>query len=146
MIGGTISSRPFRDDEELWPKKDGSLFPHRIKLSQPLFKGRVKVSGDLANQIRFMKGKVWSGTGRIDLLCLDKSGHFVVVELKKGEAPNKTLLQILRYMSWVRQHLANGKEVKGIILTESVDSSLVEIVKEVPNVYIRLYRVAIELL
>src|SRR5262249_48911821 len=39
--------------------------------------------------------------GRIDLLCnAMANGDFVVVELKRGQAPNETLLQILRYMSW----------------------------------------------
>jgi predicted RNA-binding protein len=85
-------------------------------------------------------------SGRIDLLCnANVDGAFVVVELKKGEAPNEALLQILRYMSWVRQNLANGKDVRGIILTESVDPVLVEIVKEVPNVSIRHYQVTINL-
>ncbi len=37
--------------------------------------------------------------GRIDLLCEDATtGDLVVVELKKGQAPEQTLLQILKYM------------------------------------------------
>lgn len=83
--------------------------------------------------------------GRIDLLCKDGAGRFVIMELKKGEAPEQTLLQILRYMSWTRQNLAGGKDVRGIIFTEAADKTLVEIVKEVQNVEIRYYRVAIEL-
>jgi RecB family endonuclease NucS len=74
------------------------------------------------------------------------SDEFVVVELKKGQAPNETLLQILRYMSWVRQHLSRGKNVKGIILTESADSNLEQILGEVPNVSIRYYAIDIRLL
>ena len=48
-------------------------------------------------------------------------------------------------MSWTRQNLASGKDVRGIIFTEAADKTLVEIVKEVQNVEIQYYRVAIEL-
>jgi Endonuclease NucS len=84
--------------------------------------------------------------GRIDLLCRDpKDEAYVVLELKKGEAPQDTLLQTLRYMSYVRTYLAQGKGVRGIILTEAADKTLVNVVQEVPNIQIRYYRVSIEL-
>lgn len=85
--------------------------------------------------------------GRIDLLCEDpETGDFVVIELKKGLAPEQTLLQILRYMSSVRQRIAGNRGVKGIILTESADTVLPRIVIEVPNVSIRYYRVNVDIL
>jgi len=84
--------------------------------------------------------------GRIDLLCVDTSSDFVVLELKKGEAPQESLLQLLRYMSWVRQNLANGKNVRGIIVTESTDAELRQIVGEVPNVSIQRYKVRLDFL
>ncbi len=241
LVGGIyrsihrIESEPFVDDTPLWPEKDGDHFPHRIKISPPIAAGQVAASA-LADQISFMRGKVWGGTiqgpngvfndrltpedlrtiqsqmsgvssravapapstinrsaerqealfrfyeadvesrilgslgtlglrlyvdeatgrdgkqfpierGRIDLLCIDvRDNSFVVVELKKGEAPDQALLQLLRYMSWVRQHLAGSRDVRGIILTESADSALSQVVGEVPNVSIRYYKVAIEVL
>jgi hypothetical protein len=87
--------------------------------------------------------------GRIDLLCIDRrSGDFVIIELKKGEAPQETLLQILRYISWVKQHLTNKykNNVKGIILTEHADTNLKVYIDEVPNVEIRYYKVSISLI
>ena len=82
--------------------------------------------------------------GRIDLLCIDRTSDFVVLELKKGEAPQQTLLQLLRYMSWVRQNLANGKNVRGVIVTEFTDAELRQIIGEVPGVSIQQYRVRLE--
>ncbi len=41
--------------------------------------------------------------------------------------------------------MPNGKEVKGIILTESADLSLKNILGEVPNVSIEYYKVTLEL-
>ena len=238
LVGGvfksihTIESDPFMEDSLLWPEKDGSIFPHRIKIGPSLAKSD-KAAKDLADDISFMKGKVWGGTiqgqngvfnnkltpedltlifgnnfhaggpskptetatrtadrdplvnfyekdaedcverllpqlglvkfidpqtgqdgrqyncpaGRIDLLCRNaQTDEFVIVELKRGDAPDKTLLQILRYMSWVRQNLANNTDVRGIILTEGADDSLNGIVYEVPNVSIRYYKFNIELI
>lgn len=60
----------------------------------------------------FKVGKV----GKIDLLCVDKSDNFVVVELKKSNPSDKAVGQILRYVGWVKENLAKDKEVRGIIV------------------------------
>ena len=39
--------------------------------------------------------------GEIDLLCLDKSGDIVVIELKKGQTPREVTAQALDYASWI---------------------------------------------
>jgi hypothetical protein len=49
-------------------------------------------------------------------------------------------------MSWARQTLAGSKDVRGVILTEAANEALSAIVKEVPNVALRFYRIGIELL
>lgn len=56
-----ITSPVYRDDQLLWPTKDGSVFPHRIKISPPLYRGRASIRG-LTDRISFMIGKRWSGT------------------------------------------------------------------------------------
>ena len=40
--------------------------------------------------------------GAIDLLCLDKRGDTVVIELKKGKTPREVTAQALDYASWVK--------------------------------------------
>lgn len=55
--------------------------------------------------------------GIIDLLCIDNSENFVVIELKKKSTSDIVVGQILRYMGWVKQNLNNDKEVRGIIIT-----------------------------
>lgn len=40
--------------------------------------------------------------GEIDLLCLDREGSLVVVELKKGRTPREVTAQALDYASWVK--------------------------------------------
>jgi len=63
--------------------------------------------------------------GRIDMLCIDRKGHFVVVELKRHRAPDSVVAQVDRYISWVKKRLAAPKQrVKGIVIAESYDPRL----------------------
>ena len=39
--------------------------------------------------------------GAIDLLCLDRDGNTVIIELKKGKTPREVTAQALDYASWV---------------------------------------------
>jgi hypothetical protein len=56
-----IESHVFEDDTELWPPKDGSLYPFRIKISTPIAVGDVPLE-TISGRISFMKGKRWQGT------------------------------------------------------------------------------------
>ena len=63
--------------------------------------------------------------GVIDLLCEDtSSGALVVIELKRGQQSDKAIGQLARYMGWVKENLADGREVQGVILTPSYDERL----------------------
>ena len=75
-----------------------------------------------------------------------QKGDLVVVDFNRGEAPTETLIRVLHYMSWARQTLAGSKDVRGVILTEAANDALSAIVREVPNVALRFYRIGIELL
>jgi len=62
----------------------------------------------------------------IDLLCQDRRGDFMVVELKKGAA-NQTVGQLARYITDVREKRAKPtQKVRGLILTLDVDEQLVK--------------------
>lgn len=55
--------------------------------------------------------------GPIDLLCRDRNGTYVVIEIKAAEARDSTFGQILRYIGWVHRNLDNGlNNVRGIII------------------------------
>jgi len=225
-----IESDVYKDNQPLWPPKDGDLFPYRVKISRPTYVGEI-VSSDFVSNISFMRAvDAWTGTiqgpngvfndrltpqdvafiksrltsvpqpstetaraaeqpeiknlfrligsdvleslkrilpslgltrfngadfpaeydlgyGGNVILCRDvKSGELVVVDFNRGEAPTETLIRVLHYMSWVRQTLAASTHVRGIILTESANDTLSQIVKEVSNVDLRFYRIGIELL
>ncbi len=64
--------------------------------------------------------------GRMDMLCRDKDGNFVVVELKKdNEGQDKAVGEIQRYMTSVEKNLAkNEEEVRGIIVVKEDNDKL----------------------
>jgi hypothetical protein len=62
--------------------------------------------------------------GTIDFLFLDKNNDFRVIELKR-KSTDQTVGQILRYIGWVQENLAeNDQKVFGTILAESKDIHL----------------------
>ena len=61
----------------------------------------------------------------IDLICRDRKGDLVVVELKKRGA-DSTVGQLARYVTHVRESMAKSTQrVRGLILTFEVDEQLV---------------------
>lgn len=72
------------------------------------------------------KQKEFTPGNRIDLLCKDSKGDLVVVELKKGSA-TKTIGQVARYLTDVREHYAKStQKVRALILALDVDEQLVK--------------------
>lgn len=63
---------------------------------------------------------------RIDLLCVNKSRNsYVVIELKSVKATENTFGQISRYMGWVKERLARGKLVEGLVISQGADANFV---------------------
>ena len=81
--------------------------------------------------------------GVIDFLCEDKAANeLVVVELKRGKSSDRVVGQILRYMGWVREQLADGRGVSGIIITREYDDRVRYAVAELPRVEAWTYHVS----
>lgn len=64
------------------------------------------------------------GLGYIDILCTDKNGNYIVIELKKGKSSDHVLGQTQSYMGWVKSNLAKDKQVSGIIIANELDERL----------------------
>lgn len=72
-----------------------------------------------------LEGRQYPTTvGPIDLLGRDKSGQYVVIELKRGRSADKVFGQLSRYMGWVRRNLAEGEDVVGVIVAAKIDDKL----------------------
>jgi hypothetical protein len=64
--------------------------------------------------------------GPIDILCINKkTNEYVICELKRGQTSDETVGQLLRYMGWVYEHLANFEtNVKGILVGSDFDKKI----------------------
>lgn len=61
----------------------------------------------------------------IDILAVDKSGNYVVVELKVSKGYDRVVGQILRYMTWIKKnHAEAGKRVRGFIVAKDISEDL----------------------
>lgn len=87
-----------------------------------------------------------TGVGRIDILARHKTRPaWLVVELKRDRAADATLGQLLRYMGWVKRHLAAPhEEVLGLIIAPEADKNLIYALEGVDRHKIRLMRYRVE--
>lgn len=83
--------------------------------------------------------------GRIDILAVDKEGGLLVVELKVERGPDQVCGQILRYLGWVKRHLAKGRPVRGLIIAKHISDRIRYALADVPNVTVREYELNIRL-
>lgn len=81
--------------------------------------------------------------GRIDILAVDDEENFVVFELKLGKGANRAVGQVSRYMGWVKQHLATGREVYGVVVAKTIDGKLKYAASPNPNIHLFEYRLDI---
>jgi hypothetical protein len=62
--------------------------------------------------------------GRIDILAVDAEGGLRVIELKVSRGPDAVCGQLLRYMGWVKRHLAYGRRVRGLIIAQHISDRI----------------------
>lgn len=66
-----------------------------------------------------------AGGRRIDILAIDKAGSLVVLELKVSRGYDRVVGQLLRYVNWIRQNVAEpGQLVRGMIVCRTMTPDL----------------------
>jgi len=85
--------------------------------------------------------------GRIDILAKHKrEPKWMVVELKRNQTSDMTVGQVLRYMGWVKQHLAKTNEtVEGLIIAHEADKAVKYALNIISGVNLMLYEVQFKL-
>lgn len=83
--------------------------------------------------------------GPIDILAVGPNGDFYVLELKLGRGPDAALGQNLRYMGWVKEHLAGEKKVFGVIIASDIGQKLRYAATQVPHVRLMEYDLRVDL-
>ncbi len=86
-------------------------------------------------------------TGPLDILGVSKDKKtLLVVELKKGRASDVVVGQLLRYMGYVREELAEeDQQVKGVIVALEDDQRIRRALSVVPNIDFYRYQVNFKL-
>ena len=86
-------------------------------------------------------------TGPLDILAISKDKQrLLVVELKKGRASDAVVGQTLRYMSFVKDELAeDGQTVLGVIIAHEDDQRIRRALTMTPNIVFFRYQVSFKL-
>jgi len=87
-------------------------------------------------------------TGSVDILAISKDKkRLLVVELKKGRASDAVVGQVLRYMGYVQEELAeDGQTVQGVIIALEDDQRIRRALAVVPNIVFYRYQISFKLL
>lgn len=87
-------------------------------------------------------------TGAVDILAISKDKkRLLVVELKKGRASDAVVGQVLRYMGYVQEELAeDGQTVQGVIIALEDDQRIRRALAVVPNIGFYRYQISFTLL
>jgi restriction system protein len=88
-----------------------------------------------------------SDSGPIDILAISKDKKtLLVVELKRGRASDNVVGQILRYMGYVKDELAeNNQTVKGVIIAFESDNKIKRALSVTNNIDFYTYKVSFKL-
>ncbi len=86
-----------------------------------------------------------TAVGMIDILAVDESDNFFVLELKRGRTPDHTVGQIARYMGWVSQTIGRGRDVSGVVVAKKISEALRYSVCVFPRVSLFEYEVSFQL-
>jgi restriction system protein len=86
-------------------------------------------------------------TGPIDILAISKDKKsLLVVELKKGRASDVVVGQVLRYMGYVQEELAEkGQSVRGVIIALEDDQRIRRALALVPSIVFYRYQISFKL-
>ncbi len=134
----SIGAQPSTDAQFAYERDLQNFFARNLSLIEP---GLEIYSEDDAHGLEFPVG------GRfIDILAIDRNKNFVVVELKVSRGYDRVVGQILRYISWVRENLADTEQqVRGIIIARKVSPDLLLACKEIEHVDLQEYELSVEL-
>jgi len=92
--------------------------------------------------LRLEERQLNTEAGRLDLLCRDRAGQFVVVEVKRSHGTDQVVGQILRYMGWVQENYRTDN-VRGIIIVGKKDQALSYAIKAATNIQTKEYKISI---
>lgn len=86
------------------------------------------------------------GSRRVDILAVEHEKDLVVIELKVSKGYDKAIGQLLGYMGWIEQNLAEpDQQVKGMIIARNISADLRLAAFRVKDVELYEYELSISL-
>jgi len=144
-----ISENTLAEDELSTDKAEGTgEFAYERDLRDFLAKNLQLVErGLLLYRDEGITGVEYPVGGRyIDLLAKDADDNYVVIELKVSKGYDKVVGQLLRYVNWIKQNLAEDDEkVRGIIIAKNISVDLQLACSELTHVSLMEYELAVKL-
>lgn len=126
---GDIESSILAKKELGTPAREVSKFK-RMLISEKTLEDNIQanlsiVGNAVKRNLELIDRQYETTVGPIDILARDRvSGQYVIIELKKGRSADRVFGQISRYMGWVRENLAAGEAVAGVIVAQAIDDKL----------------------
>lgn len=80
----------------------------------------------------------------VDILAVDSSGGYVIIELKVSKGYDRVVGQLLRYISWIKKNQAeSGQRVRGIIIAKQISEDLLLACSEVTAISLYEYTLSV---
>jgi len=149
LIGGAVAPRIVSTDPTV---EDAAAFAMEKHLEDFLVQNWTQTElgrdFDIYEEDGERVGKQYqTDTGPLDVLAISKDKkRLLVVELKKGRASDAVVGQVLRYMGFVKDELAEaGQTVHGVIIAEDDDQRIRRALSVVQNITFYRYQVSFKL-
>lgn len=130
------------------PAEESGAFAYEKDLRNYLAKNLAMIEPNLhLYQEEGITGIEFPAGGRfIDILGVDAKGGLVVIELKVSRGYDRVIGQLMRYMAWIRQNLADdGQGVRGIIVAREITDDLLLACSLAANVELYEYQLSFTL-
>jgi len=147
-IKGKIESEDGEDNIDESVEQTGEFAYERdlkfyLSKNLPIIENGLSLYQDEDEEIQGIEYPV--GGRFIDLLAVDKNNDLVVIELKVSKGYDRVIGQLLRYIGWIKENLAEkNQKVRGIIIARNISEDLIIACKQLPDVELFEYELSID--
>jgi endonuclease len=133
-----LNEEPSPDSEFAYEHDLRDFLARNLHLIEP---GLTLYSEEGVTGIEFPVGGRW-----IDILAVDRSRAYVVIELKVSKGYDRTIGQLLRYMGWIEKHHAEeGQSVRGVIIAKTISDDLKLACNRISGIQLFEYSLSVDL-
>lgn len=136
------------DSEEADSPQSTGEFAYEADLKNYLAKNLYQLEAGLRlYEEEGVTGIEFPAGGRfIDILALDSNNNFVVIELKVSKGYDRVIGQLMRYMAWIKENMADSNQgVRGAIVARSISEDLKLASSLGPSIEMYEYELSIQL-